>query len=73
MSLQDFVDGRSTYSCNLNNSDNLYLSGTIVNNSKSLEFNGNYTEIIPFDYHVYTFIDFVKVIKAEGRSVSVAN
>jgi hypothetical protein len=73
LSLKEFTDGSVTYSCNLNNSDSLYLSGTIINNSKSLEFTGDYSETSPFDYHVYTFIDFVKVIESKGRSVSVAN
>ena len=73
LSLKEFTDGSVCYSCNLNNSDSLYLSGTIINNSKSLEFVGDYSETTPFDYHVFTFIDYVKVIDSQGRSVSVAN
>jgi len=71
--LQDFTLSKNTiYSANLNLNDDLELSGIIVNNSKTLEYNAKGIPGSEVFIDVSTLLHYVKVIKIVGVNISVA-
>ena len=73
VSIDDYLSGTNTiYSANLNLNDDLSLSGIIVNNSKTLEYNATGISGSQQFVDVTTLLHYVKVIKIVGMNVSVA-
>ena len=73
VSIREFQSGgKGMFAMTASKDDSLYLSGLPINNSRVLEFNLDYTDSVPSDKKLTSFLEYIQVVKCYIDNVAVS-